>query len=232
MTLINDVGENFEGADPFPLRDAKGAKMQNSPNITANIRRVRPDDVEPLQKLYAYYVNNTTVSFETEAPTLQEFQARVDEISKDFPYLVCELDGKILGYAYAHRAFQRQAYAWCAETTIYVDPHAQGHGVARALYTALIELLKTQGYKNLYAVIVAENLQSSYFHMKQGFTLFSVFKKAGWKLGRWLDVAWFELLLPPYDQEPVEPSPISMFSDYYIASVCRDAAKLVKAKKE
>ena len=169
------------------------------------MRFVRLDDVPKLQSIYSYYVDSTVVSFEIEAPDVEEFKRRVTSISQRDPYLVyCEND-ELLGYAYAHPAFERAAYAWCAETTVYVDPQARSRGIGRILYRRLVDYLSRQGYKILYAVVVAENEESCAFHLKNGFHRVALFPKAGFKLGRWLDVVWFERILGAFPSEPKRP---------------------------
>ncbi len=178
------------------------------------VRFVTPDDTPKLCSIYSYYVDNTTVSFEYVSPNATEFDRRVHVFSEKCPYLVfCEGE-EILGYAYAHPAFERAAYAWCAETTVYVDRFAKGRGIGSALYGALIEILSLQGYKIVYAVVVADNMESRLFHERNGFRPVATFNKTGYKFRRWLDVVWYERILgefpdfakPPlsYNQLPKE----------------------------
>lgn len=181
--------------------------MQDATKRTARARMARLDDAPQLQRIYAPYVEDPdlVVSFETVAPDAREFERRIRSVSPEFPYLVCEEDGEILGYAYAHRCFERAAYRWCAETTVYVSRNARGRGVGTALYGALIELLATLGYRNLYAVVVSENVESCRFHENSGFRLIGVFERSGWKFGRWLDVSWYERSLNSFEDAPSEP---------------------------
>lgn len=168
------------------------------------IRLVTPGDSSKLCSIYSYYVEQTAVSFEYLAPDVSEFEHRIRAFSKTCPYLVYCKGTEILGYAYAHPAFQRAAYAWCAETTAYVDHCAKGKGIGSALYSALIRILALQGYKILYAVIVAENTESCLFHQQNGFRLTATFPNAGYKFNRWLDVVWYERVLGEF-QEPIGP---------------------------
>lgn len=166
------------------------------------LRFANQEDAPTLNRIYERYVTGTTVTFETIPPSDQEFRGRVERISRDFPYLVCEFQGEIIGYAYAHQCFERAAYAWCAETTVYLKPDARRLGLGRRLYGALIDILYVMNYKTLYAVIVSENAESCAFHERMGFKRFSVFRNAGWKLGRWLDVSWYELQFGSFDAPP------------------------------
>ena len=184
------------------------------------IRPVSLDDAPALQAIYAGYVEDTVVSFETVAPDLEEFRERIRAISRDFPYLVYERDGRVLGYAYAHKCFERKAYDWDAETTIYLAPLERGNGVGRVLYGALIDILSLLGYRNLYAIIVSENVESCRFHERNGFKLFSVFHKTGWKKGRWLDVSWYERQIGAFEGAPSPTTSISELPQNEIVAIC------------
>lgn len=149
-------------------------------------------DVPAILSIYAPYVRTTTITFEYDVPTQAQFLQRFREITADFPWLVWEEQGKILGYAYACHPFQRTAYSWCAEPSIYLTPEAQGRGIGRKLYMALEELLKIQGYRMLYALITGENGGSIAFHEKLGYTVAGKLQTAGYKMGRWCSVFWLE----------------------------------------
>lgn len=149
-------------------------------------------DVPQILSIYAPYVRDTTVTFEYDVPTETEFLERFRGITRDFPWLVWEEDGEILGYAYAARPFERSAYRWCAEPSIYLKSTAQGQGIGRKLYLALEELLKLQGYQVLLALITGENEGSCRFHEKLGYTLVGDIPLCGMKFGRWLNVFWME----------------------------------------
>ncbi len=184
------------------------------------IRPVSLDDAPVLQAIYADYVEKTVVSFETVAPSVEEFRERIRTISRDFPYLVYEKDGRVLGYAYAHKCFERKAYDWDAETTVYLDPSERGRGIGRVLYGALVDILTLLGYRNLYAIIVSENTESCSFHERNGFKLFSVFHKTGWKSGRWLDVSWYERQIGSFEGAPSPTTSISELSQSEILAIC------------
>ena len=156
------------------------------------IRIATEADVPAILEIYAPYVTDTTITFEYTVPTMEEFRARFLSVTRDFPWLVWEEQGQILGYAYACRPFERAAYAWCAEPSIYLKPDAQGKGIGRKLYLALEELLKRQGYRVLLALITGENTGSLSFHEKLGYTFAGELKGCGYKFGRWLSVFWME----------------------------------------
>ena len=152
-------------------------------------------DVPAILSIYAPYVRETTVTFEYEVPTQEEFLNRFRTITWDFPWLVWEEEGQILGYAYACRPFERAAYAWCAEPSIYLKPEARGRGIGRQLYQALEELLKIQGYRVLLALITGENIGSLKFHEKLGYEVVGELKESGYKFQRWLSVFWMEKIM-------------------------------------
>ena len=149
-------------------------------------------DVPAILEIYAPYVQNTTITFEYEVPTMEEFLLRFQTVTRDFPWLVWEERGEILGYAYACRPFERTAYSWCAEPSIYLKSTAQGQGMGRKLYRALEELLKRLGYRVLLALITGENTGSLAFHEKLGYGFAGELKDCGYKFGRWLSVFWME----------------------------------------
>ncbi|MGM9590492.1 MAG: GNAT family N-acetyltransferase [Faecousia sp.] len=156
------------------------------------IRIARETDVPAMLAIYTPYVENTTITFEYDVPGPEEFFRRFQTITRDFPWLVWEEGGEILGYAYACRPFERLAYAWCAEPSIYLTPAARGRGIGKKLYAALEELLKLQGYRVLLALITGENTASLRFHEKCGYAAAGELKAVGYKFGRWLSVFWME----------------------------------------
>jgi phosphinothricin acetyltransferase len=173
------------------------------------IRIAREEDVPAMLELYAPYVLNTTITFEYDVPCRREFLQRFYTITRDFPWLVWEEEGRILGYAYASRPFPRAAYSWCAEPSIYLRPEAQGRGVGRKLYAALEKILTIQGYRILYAIITQENTGSVEFHGKMGYKFLAVFPDCGFKMGRWLGITWMEKRLDSGEIPNSFPNPFS-----------------------
>ena len=166
-----------------------------------SIRAATEKDIPAMLAIYAPYVENTTFSFEYDVPCTRVFTQRFYAHTDQFPWLVWEEEGQVLGYAYAGAPFERAAYRWDAESSIYLAPQARGRGIGRALYSRLEEILTKQGYRNLYAIITAENTGSLEFHRKMGFSPMAVFPECGFKMGRWLSVAWLHKQLAP----PGEP---------------------------
>lgn len=159
------------------------------------IRLADKQDIPAILEIYTPYVENTTVSFEYCAPSLAEFTARFESYTAQFPWLVWEEEGRILGYAYACAPFTRAAYQWCAEVSIYLHPHAHRKGIGKRLYAALESILTKQGYLTVYALITSQNTSSLAFHLAQGYALRAEFPRQGFKMGHALGVTWLEKTL-------------------------------------
>ena len=170
------------------------------------IRRATCADVGRMLEIYAPYVRDTAISFEYQPPSPEDFRQRFENISRRYPWIVWEEDGRVLGYAYASAAFERAAYRWDADMSIYVDGEARGKGIGCALYNCLEGLLRRMGYCNLYALITADNLPSCRFHEKRGYVLQGVLKRSGYKFGKWYDVNWYCLNIPENDPEKGDPA--------------------------
>ncbi len=167
-------------------------------------------DIPAILDIYAPYVLNSTATFEYTVPTLEEFRQRFDAVTAQYPWLVWEEDGEILGYAYASAPYSRAAFAWCAEPSIYLRPEARGRGIGTTLYTALEAILKKQGYHVLYALITEENRESVAFHEHFGYKIRAIFPDCGMKFGRWLGLIWMEKRLKTVEI-PTNP-PVSWLS--------------------
>jgi L-amino acid N-acyltransferase YncA len=159
------------------------------------IRSVDVSDAPAVQEIYAPFVSDSATSFEVVAPDLAEVERRIRTHGDRHPWLVFERDRTVLGYAYASTHRARQAYQWCVEVSVYVHAEVHHCGVGRALYTALFELLRRQGYVNAYAGITLPNPASIGLHESLGFVPVGVFSRIGFKFDRWHDVAWLYLRL-------------------------------------
>lgn len=158
------------------------------------IRPANLSDIPTMLEIYRPFVENTTVSFEYTVPTQAEFIQRF-RAHRGMPWLVWEENRQVLGYAYAGLPWSRAAYRWCAESSVYLAPQAQGRGIGRQLMTTLEEDLARLGYRRLYAVVTGENQASIAFHQALGFVPRAEFPQCGWKFGRWLSVVWLEKTL-------------------------------------
>ena len=169
-------------------------------NIT--IREAREADIPRILEIYAPYVKHTTISFEYEVPSPESFTERFRQVTSRFPWLVCEADGLVVGYAYGSPAFERAAYQWNADLSVYLDEAYTGMGLGGKLYDALLPLLKKQGIRRVYALVTSENFRSMNWHTAMGFHEVARFPRTGYKLGIWLDVIWYEKVLIPCVGEP------------------------------
>jgi len=175
------------------------------------IRTVTEADAADLLRIYAPYVERTAVTFEYEVPTPDEFAGRIRNIRSVYPYLAAEANGRIVGYAYAHRHQERAAYQWNAELSVYLDGGFTGGGLGSALYARLMDILRLQNIHNVYGCVTRPNPASEKLHHRFGFKTVGVFERTGYKLGRWHDVVWFEKALAETDLEPALPIPFSEF---------------------
>jgi L-amino acid N-acyltransferase YncA len=169
------------------------------------LRLIDDQDIPAVLDIYSYYVGNTIISFEYEAPKLDEFKERINGIRKTHPFLVAEDANQIVGYAYGSVHRQRTAYQWSVESTVYLDNAFHRKGIAQKLYSVLFDILRLQGFYSVYAGIGLPNEQSVGFHKAMGFTEVGIFKKVGYKMGNWHDTQWFQLALQTLQVEPVPP---------------------------
>jgi phosphinothricin acetyltransferase len=194
------------------------------------IRIAKTDDSESVLRIYAPYIENTSYTFETEVPTIDSFKERIFSYSQSWPWLVCEVNGVIAGYAYGAKHRERVAYQWSVESSVYIHDDYQRMGVARALYTALIDILRLQGYRNLYAVINLPNDKSVSFHENIGFEYFATYKNVGYKLGKWKNVGWWQLQLNEYSMEPEPPIKFGGIGTDEVENILLAAERLLKFK--
>src|SRR5215471_9330498 len=192
------------------------------------IRSVTLDDARAVSEIYAPFVSDAATSFETVPPDAAEVERRIKDKTPKYPWLVFEADGVVLGYAYGSEHRPRQAYQWSADVSVYTHERARKRGVGRALYTALLDLLRRQGYFNAYAVITLPNSGSVHLHQSMGFTPVGVYSRVGFKLGRWHDVLWLHLRLSEEPTPLGEPtSTENLFRDSEVISKLHECAKSV-----
>ena len=166
------------------------------------IRLATERDAEAIQRIYAPFVLHTAVSFETEPPGVDEMRSRMLKILARLPWLVCELKGNVIGYAYASLHRERAAYGWSVDVTVYIHEDYRRHGVGKALYTSLFAVLRLQGFYNAYAGVTLPNPGSVGLHEAMGFKPVGIYRSVGYKLGRWHDVGWWQLALRDHSTAP------------------------------
>lgn len=174
---------------------------------TPLIRLTEEGDAPQIAAIYAPVVRDTNISFETEPPSAEEIARRVGDTLVSLPWLVCERDGQVLGYAYAGAHRSRAAYQWSVDVSAYVREDVHRTGVGRALYASLIAVLDLQGFYNAYAGIALPNEASIGLHEAMGFRLVGVYRGVGYKLGAWHDVGWWGLDMREGSAREEHPSP-------------------------
>ncbi len=174
------------------------------------IRLATAADAEAVAAIYAPYIESTVITFEVTPLTAEQMRARMVQSLERCPWLVAEDAGRVVGYAYAGPHRERAAYQWSADVAIYLDQQVHGRGLGRALYSALFPILVRQGYINAYAGITLPNPKSVGLHEALGFAPVGIYRNVGFKMGRWLDVGWWQLQLQPL---PDQPQPIVPWKD-------------------
>lgn len=170
-----------------------------------HIRPVTPSDARALLDIYLPYIEKSVITFETTDPGVAAFEQRITSYTEKYPWLVAQEDDVVIGYAYASKHREREAYQWCVESSVYVLPEYHGKGVAAALYRQLFEVLQEQGFINVFAGITLPNPKSYAFHRKMGFEPVGIYRNIGYKLGQWHDVAWFAKTLGTHPAAPLPP---------------------------
>ncbi|MCQ2437845.1 MAG: N-acetyltransferase family protein [Clostridia bacterium] len=169
------------------------------------IRVATEKDVPAILEIYRPYILETTITFEYDVPTLEAFIERYRSIAAVYPYFVYEEAGEILGYAYASKAFERSAYQWDVDLSVYLRMDVRGRGIGTELYKKLIDTLRELGYHNVYGLITGENDASKRFHSRMGFSFLGSLPDSGYKFERWLAVDWYGLRLRPAEKVTEPP---------------------------
>jgi len=163
------------------------------------LRLAKLEDAQDILDIYIPYINDSNVTFEYAAPSLNDFENRMKIIMKNYPYIVAVCNEKIVGYAYAHKHMERAAYQWNVETSIYVKADLKHQGIGTLLYRKLLAILKVQNVQNVYGCVTLPNENSEKMHYAFGFQLVGKFHNTGYKFGEWHDVGWFELYIGDKD---------------------------------
>ena len=174
------------------------------------VRLADPDrDGADVSAIYRPSVENGLASFEEDAPDADEMARRMRDTLARTPWLVAEDDsGAVVGYAYAGAHHERPGYRWAVNISVYVAEVARSQGVGRRLYDELLDILRRQGFVNVYAGITLPNPASVALHEAIGMRRIGVYERVGFKLGAWHDVAWYGLRLTDPEGVPPEPIPL------------------------
>lgn len=183
------------------------------------VRQAQIADAESILAIYKDYVESTVITFEYEAPGIEDFCQRMEKIVEKYPYLVAESDEGILGFSYASAFRPRAAYDWSAETTIYIKRSSRQRGIGRLLYDKIEEICLKQHITNLYACIAYKQEEDSYlnhdsvsFHKQMGFVTVGIFQSCGQKFGRWYDMIWMEKIIADHSRTISSLRPFSDFT--------------------
>jgi L-amino acid N-acyltransferase YncA len=153
-------------------------------------------DAESIARIYNYYVQHTVITFEEEPVSAQTMATRIADIqSLSLPCLVAEMENVIVGYAYATKWKVRSAYRYSVETTIYLEHGRQGHGIGSTLYSGLLRILRERGIHVAIGGAALPNDASAALHEKLGFEHVATFRQVGFKHDRWVDVAYWQMVL-------------------------------------
>lgn len=176
------------------------------------IRLATLKDAAQIQGIYAPFCTDSSITFETVAPSVELMEQRIQAITKQYPWLVYidknQDQDQILGYVYASTHNERAAYQWSVNVSVYVHANARRRGIGQSLYNALFAILRCQGYYNAYAGVTLPNPASMYLHGKMGFQPVGNYQNVGYKCGQWHDVTWLELQLQPHVKNPHPPMSI------------------------
>ena len=173
--------------------------------MAVQIRLATLDDGAAVAAIYGPVVAATAISFETILPDGSEMARRIDETLRSYPWLVCDVDGHVAGYAYATRHRVRGAYQWSVDTSVYIAEAYRRRHIGRGLYTSLFAILAAQGYFNAFAGIALPNPASVALHEAMGFEPIGIYRRVGYKLDRWHDVGWWQLILRQHEGSPGVP---------------------------
>jgi len=172
---------------------------------TAAVRDAGPGDAAACAAIYAPYVRDTAITFELEPPGAEEMAERIADSTAGHAWVVLEDGGRVVGYAYGKVLNTRPAYRFSCEVSVYVERERRRSGAGRALYEALFDRLRKRGYRIAVAGMTVPNDASEGLHLALGFSLVGTYTNIGYKLGRWHDVAWFQLELADPGTPPAEP---------------------------
>ncbi|MCH3921909.1 GNAT family N-acetyltransferase [Limosilactobacillus sp.] len=191
-----------------------------------SLRVARLTDAAAIRQIYSYYVQNTAITCEVTVPTVEEITGRMKKTLQHYPYLVAELDGQVVGFAYIGPANPREAYQWTVETSIYVDRECRGHRIGTRLYDALEELCRRMHFVNMTAHIVYPHddqpdqyltLASPKFHEYYGYKLAGRFDRNVYKFDKWYDMIWMEKSIADHTQAPTAPLDFADVADDFFA---------------
>jgi L-amino acid N-acyltransferase YncA len=194
------------------------------------IRLATTNDAAQVREIYSPNILDAAISFETGVPSMEEIQVRIETILQKYPWIVCVVDDQIVGYVYASKHRDREAYQWSCECTIYMHNDFKGKGIGKELYQLLFKILELQGFKNVYAGITLPNNGSVSIHEKCGFKHFATYENIGYKFGNWHSVGWWKLQINDYDLQPPPPLELSELDSKTLQTLFNRTALIIQSK--
>jgi len=194
------------------------------------VRLAKKEDAKQILDIYSPSILSAATSFEAAVPPIEEMEQRIENCLQKYPWIVCMVDGKIAGYVYGSKHREREAYQWSCESSVYVHDDCKGKGVGKELYQLLFEILKGQGFRNVYAGITLPNEASIALHEKCGFSHFATYENIGYKLGHWHTVGWWKLRINDYDADPPPPIQFSAFDSEILSGLFHQTALKIQTR--
>jgi L-amino acid N-acyltransferase YncA len=179
--------------------------MKGPSGGSLKVRDASEHDAAACAAIYAPYVTDTAITFESDAPSAAEMAERIADAVRTYAWLVLEDGGRVVGYAYGSPFKSRAAYRWSCEVSVYLEPGLRRTGGGRALYEALLARLAERGFRTACAGMTLPNEASAGLHRAMGFEPVGTYRRIGWKRGAWRDVAWVQRALAPGEGPPTEP---------------------------
>lgn len=195
------------------------------------VRFADTEDAAELLNIYTPYITDTAITFEYVIPPVEDFAGRIESVMQSFPWLVCEVDGKPAGYAYASRFRPRAAFQWDAEVSVYLSAEFHRSGIGSALYDCLEAILKEQGYLNLYALITHPHPASEGFHAGRGYRPLGIYHGTGYKFGKWHDLIVMEKQLAPLPENPFPCKKYNELNKVFLTEQLKRAEDKIRARQ-
>lgn len=173
------------------------------------VREAQDSDMASIAVIVNHFIETTTVNFRTQPQTAGEWREDWTAARERYPWLVAHEQGRVAGLAYAGPWKARNAYDWCAESTVYLAEGQHRKGIGRLLYGRLLEILDAQGYRSVLGVVSLPNPASAALHEACGFVHTGTLRRAGFKHGRWCDIGFWQRLTGEEDQPPGEILPVA-----------------------
>lgn len=191
------------------------------------LRLAEEKDAKAVLEIYAEYINDKTAGLEMTPPTCEEVGTRICLCQGMYPFLVAELSGEIVGYAYAIKHMEEAAFGYNAKVSMYAAKQHAGKGIGRALYEALEGILKAMGVINLYS-LTTFHPKGEYFHQGRGFMEAGRLRKAAFVHGKWRDLIYYEKSLALHEQSPQAVKQVSKLTQEELQGIYTKAKKLMR----